>query len=139
MMTEHNHSKPIIKAASACVWRGDEVLLVQRGSALGRGRWSLPGGKVEADETTLEAAHRELREETGVTAGLSHHVGDFTVELPDLIYVISCFTGAYSGGEAVASTDASAVAWTQWQALEHFELAPNISEAVSRARHLTSL
>jgi 8-oxo-dGTP diphosphatase len=139
MMADHNTSKPIIKAASACVWRGNEVLLVQRGSALGRGRWSLPGGKVEPGETVLEAAHRELLEETGVTAGLSQHVGDFSVELPDLIYVIGCFTGAYGGGEAVASTDANAVAWTHWQDLARFQLAPNIEDAVTRARHLTSV
>jgi 8-oxo-dGTP diphosphatase len=139
MMTEHNISKPIIKAASACVWRGDEVLLVQRGSALGRGRWSLPGGKLEPGETTIQAAHRELLEETGITAALSQHVGDFSVELQDLIYVISCFTGLFSGGKAAASTDASAVAWTHWQELAQFDLAPNIHDAVTRARHLTSV
>lgn len=121
------------------MWRGDEVLLVQRGSAPGRGRWSLPGGKLEADETTLQAALRELLEETGVTAELSHHVGDFSVELPNMVYVISCFTGPFSGGEAVASTDASAVTWTQWQDLARFDLAPNIQDAVTRARHLTSV
>jgi 8-oxo-dGTP diphosphatase len=115
------------------------VLLVQRGSALGRGRWSLPGGKVEPNETTLEAAHRELLEETGVTAALWQHVGDFDVELPNLIYAISCFTGAFGSGEAVASTDASAVCWTNWQDLAGFDLAPNIVEAVTRARHLTSV
>jgi 8-oxo-dGTP diphosphatase len=129
----------MIKAASACVWRGDEVLLVQRGSALGRGRWSLPGGKVEPGETTLEAAHRELLEETGVTAALLHHVGDFRVELPELIYVISCYTGPFVAGEAAASTDASAAAWTQWQDIHSYQLAPNIFEAVKIARKLTSV
>jgi 8-oxo-dGTP diphosphatase len=139
MIIKHSDSKPIIKAASACVWRGHEVLLVQRGSALGRGSWSLPGGKVEPNETTFEAAHRELLEETGVTATLSQHVGDFTVELPELIYVISCFTGAFEGGEAVASTDASAVAWSHWQDIHNYQLAPNIIEAVGIARKLTSV
>ena len=65
MAIEHSNPRPIIKAASACVWRGDEVLLVQRASALGKGLWSLPGGKLEAGETLHAAAHRELREETG--------------------------------------------------------------------------
>jgi 8-oxo-dGTP diphosphatase len=139
MIREHSDSKPIIKAASACVWRGDEVLLVQRGSALGHGRWSLPGGKVELGETTLEAAHRELLEETGVTAKLLHHVGDFSVEMPGSIYVISCFTGLFEGGEAVASTDASAVSWSHWKDIHSYQLVPNILEAVEIARKLTSV
>jgi 8-oxo-dGTP diphosphatase len=138
-MTEHNTSKPIIKAASACVWRGDEILLIQRGSSLGRGRWSLPGGKLEVAETPDQAAHRELLEETGVVADLSRHVEDFTIELSDVIYVISCFTGPYVSGVAEAGSDAQAVVWTDWRSVDDFALAPNILEAVSRARHLTSV
>jgi 8-oxo-dGTP diphosphatase len=136
MGDEHNKQKPIIKAASACVWRDEDILLIQRASALGRGRWSLPGGKVDAGESLLESAHRELFEETGVKAALAQHVSDFNVETPDVIYMISCFTGPFVEGEAVAGSDAGAVAWTHWQSLGDFELAPNISEAVALARKL---
>ena len=139
MDNEFSKHKPIIKAASACVWRGDDVLLIQRGSTLGYGRWSLPGGKVEAGESLIEAAHRELFEEAGVKAALAHHVSDFTVETPEILYVISCFTGPLVEGHAVAGSDARAVLWTHWQDITDQNLAPNVSKAVRLARNFISV
>ena len=133
------NSAKIIKAASACVWRGEEILLVQRGKALGYGRWSLPGGKLEAGESTKMAAARELHEETAVIADLQFHVGDFEIEANALRFVISCFTGFYVSGEAKAGDDAMAVAWVHHTALVEHDLAPNITEAVAIARNLIKL
>ncbi|WP_018683676.1 NUDIX domain-containing protein [Actinokineospora enzanensis] len=44
-------------------WR---VLLIQRGKSPYRGRWALPGGKLNPGESPRKAVARELREETGV-------------------------------------------------------------------------
>ena len=42
------------------------VLLILRGNPPFENMWALPGGYVDIDETTADAAARELAEETGV-------------------------------------------------------------------------
>ena len=42
--------------------RDNQILYVRKPKA----RWTLPGGKIEADESPAQAAARELREETGL-------------------------------------------------------------------------
>jgi len=81
------------------VRRGEEVLLVRRGSEPGRGRWALPGGLVEPGEEVERAAVREVREETGVRVRLRGLVGVYDIMKRDgrgrlkYHYVTVCFRG----------------------------------------------
>ena len=50
--------------ADALVTQSGHILVVRRGGAVGKGLLAMPGGYVNSDETFLEAAIRELREET---------------------------------------------------------------------------
>lgn len=53
------------------------VLLVERGIEPYKGKWALPGGFLNPDETAEEGALRELREETGLGAAEQVYIEQF--------------------------------------------------------------
>lgn len=73
-----------------------ELLLLKRSNDVHQGGlWSFPGGKVETNETPLNAAIRELKEETGLTGKLWRHLGKASHSYDDrtlkfLFFVCNC-------------------------------------------------
>jgi len=55
---------PVLVTVDCVVKCQDKVLLIRRGQAPGKGLFAVPGGFLEQRETTLQAALRELDEET---------------------------------------------------------------------------
>ncbi|MEP6827397.1 MAG: NUDIX hydrolase, partial [Aestuariivirga sp.] len=129
------NQSPIL-AASTCVFRGPEVLLVKRGQAFGRGLWSLPGGKVEFGETAEAAALRELMEETGVTVSIVGMVGQYEIVAGQIHYTITCFAAQHVSGEPCAASDAADARFIPLEAFGELPLAPNTREAIAAARAL---
>ena len=59
--------QPAIGVSVLVFDREGRVLLVQRGRPPAQGTWHGPGGRLEVGESLVEAARREVREETGLT------------------------------------------------------------------------
>jgi len=96
---------------------GDErrVLLVRRARTPFADCWALPGGFVDMHETVLEAARRELAEETGIHGADLRFFGYFDAVDRDprertlsLAFIAELDEG---GAGPKAGDDAAAVAW----------------------------
>lgn len=57
---------PTFVTVDAVVVQSGHVLLVKRGAMPGKGLWALPGGFLNQEETMLDGAIRELKEETKI-------------------------------------------------------------------------
>jgi 8-oxo-dGTP diphosphatase len=90
----------------------ERLLLVQRGHEPGAGRWSLPGGRVEAGETDQQAVVREVAEETGLLVTCGRMVG--AVQRPGpagSVYEIRDYAALVTGGTLAAGDDAADARW----------------------------
>lgn len=89
--------------------RGDSVLLIRRGTPPRQGEWSLPGGRIEPGERAVDAALRELREETGVEAQITGLIDVVDGLFPEAgrHYVLIDYAARWVSGEPVAGDDAA--------------------------------
>lgn len=90
----------------------DELLLVRRGRGPGTGRWSVPGGRVEAGETVRAAVVREVAEETGLEVRCGELLGWAERIGPQHHFVILDFVVTVTDGrQPVAGDDAAEARW----------------------------
>ena len=90
----------ILAAGAGLTNSAGAVLLVKRGHDLERGRWSVPGGSVEAGETLQEAAAREVLEETGIRVQIGHDLWTLVRAAdPGGSYEIHDFAATYVAGQ----------------------------------------
>ncbi|WP_322895269.1 MULTISPECIES: NUDIX hydrolase [unclassified Yoonia] len=119
-------------AAIAVLRHAGQVLLVRRRNPPDAGRWGFPGGHVEAGETALAAALRELAEETGVQGlaqgyltnlDIIQHDAAGMLEFHFLLAVVLC---DYVSGTPVAADDVSDVGWFSPDAIKALDCSADV-------------
>ena len=115
-MSREYPDRPFV-GVGVVVWRGDEVLLIQRGKPPRLGAWSLPGGAQELGETVRETAVREVCEEPNIEIEVTRliDVVDGITRDEDgrvrMHYTLVDFAAEWRAGEPGAGSDAMGAQW----------------------------
>jgi 8-oxo-dGTP pyrophosphatase MutT (NUDIX family)/phosphohistidine phosphatase SixA len=137
----------MIKAAGAVVWREEvpfelEVLLVHRPQY---DDWSFPKGKVEDGETSIAAAFREVKEETGVTAVFGQYLGSSKYKIEDSKKKVKYWMamGLPSSAAFTPNNEVDKIEWVSVKEARHFLTYDDdreiLDEFINRERYTSTL
>jgi mutator protein MutT len=104
------------------------VLLIRRGNEPSKGLWSVPGGLIELGETVEEAAHREVKEETGIDIRIERLLevaNNIVRDEQDKIrfhYVLIDFLAHPLSNSLKSQSDASEARWVRFKELSDYSL-----------------
>jgi ADP-ribose pyrophosphatase YjhB (NUDIX family) len=124
----HGTGMPVLAVGGVAVLEG-ALLLVQRGRAPEAGRWTIPGGRVEAGETLAQAVERELLEETGLEVRCGELRGWAERIVPGYHFVILDFdVNVLRPGPPTAGGDALSASWVALEEVESLDAVSGLVE-----------
>jgi ADP-ribose pyrophosphatase YjhB (NUDIX family) len=107
-----HYENPFPAVAALVLNQDEQLLLVKRAVEPAKGKWCLPGGFIEIDESIEEAVLRELKEETGIEGEIERLVDFFSQRSPlSGALLIFGYSVTILGGELQAGDDAQEVSF----------------------------
>ena len=122
-------------AVGAVIFREDgAVLLVRRKNPPAAGSWTLPGGRIEENESPEDAIVREAREETALDVVVVKMIETLVLEREGFSYRIMDFLCRVISGDVRAADDASEARWVLPANFDDFALTLDVLRVIAAAR-----
>jgi 8-oxo-dGTP diphosphatase len=137
----------MIRAAGAIIWRENspfelEVLVIHRPQY---DDWSFPKGKVDDNESSIAAAHREVKEETGVDAVFGQYLGTTSYKVEDNKKKVKYWMARAKTESTpfVPNVEVDKIEWVDSKTARHFlthdEDRDLLDDFMSKERHTSTL
>lgn len=117
----------MVKTTVAAILRNPEkahILLTRRAIEPYKGHWCLPGGHIDRDEPALDAAIREVKEETGLDVSLRFHsYCDEIIPENGIHAVVIVFEGLALGNPTAQPDEVEEIRWFSPGEIENLPMA----------------
>ncbi|MBW2978028.1 NUDIX hydrolase [Candidatus Woesearchaeota archaeon] len=132
----------VIPTVGVLIFKNKEVLLVKHGSSASHltDTYGIPAGKIEKGETELDAAIRELQEETGLITtkdNLQELPKVYTAEIKrkdgTKTFSVKVFLCKKYSGDLIKS-DETVPCWIKISDLDKYKLLPNVKQIIIDAQ-----
>ena len=130
-----DRGKPFGLAVKALVSdEQDRCLLLRRSqkSHFFKGKWDLPGGKVDRREDFISTLHREVAEETALGVSIGRVVGATEYEMPAVRAVVLFMEARQTSGEVLLSDEHDAYEWVPRKELTRMDLSDQLRSFLER-------
>jgi len=124
-------SKEFINCTGIVCFKDDEVLLIKRGNPPLKGEWSIPGGKIEFGESEIDAALRELSEETGIKASIEKKINQVEVNFEGFNYILHNYKAVWVSGKPIPGSDALDAKFIKLNKLKKYKLWKKTQETIN--------
>ncbi|MGE3261022.1 MAG: 8-oxo-dGTP diphosphatase [Bacteriovoracia bacterium] len=92
----------------------NSLLMIHKKRGQGAGKWNVPGGKMQEDETPEAAAIRETKEETGITPSNLQYAGKLEFYFPagnSWDNICEVFTANQFSGQLITDGEECSASW----------------------------
>jgi len=130
-----NEEEKMLKGAAVVIFDAEgQVLVLLRPDNVNwaPGKWALPGGHIEEGEKPIDAAVREVKEET--TLVISDPTEFYMSSNGEVVY----FATRDYRGEVKIDFEHEDFAWAYPEDLTNYDIAPGVQDVVGRAKEALS-
>ena len=107
------------------------IVLRSRTDDFEPGKWALPGGKIEKDEESIDAAIRELKEETGIEIDSTNlYLDTLKEDKKSKIYYHKCYNAFDNSKQVLEADELLNYAWIKPSQIDDYDFLLDLGETL---------